>query len=174
MLAHEAGDRLSEDEMLALIFLLLVAGHETTVNLIGNGTLALLEHPQQMERLRHDPELIKPAIEECLRFDPPVHIANERYPREDVTIAGVTIGRGEAVFAVLAAANRDPSQFDHPDDFDVAREPNRHVSFALGLHYCFGAPWRAWKGRSRSLTCCSGCRTFGWVCRARPCAGGAA
>src|SRR5215469_1475897 len=91
--AHEAGDRLSEEELVAMIFLLLVAGHETTVNLIGNGVLALLEHPKQTDRLRDDPELIKPAVEEFLRYDPPVHLGSERYAREDVTIASVRIAR---------------------------------------------------------------------------------
>ena len=112
--AEEAGDTLSEDELVAMVFLLLVAGHETTVNLIGNGTLALLEHPDQMERLRNDPALIKPAVEELLRYTSPVEMATERYAREDVTIAGVTIPRGELVFAVLASANRDERQFAEP------------------------------------------------------------
>ncbi len=97
--AREAEDRLSEDELLAMIFLLLIAGHETTVNLIGNGMLALLEHPDQMDRLRNEPELIKPAIEELLRYDSPVQIGSERYAREEVTIAGVTIAPGEMIFA---------------------------------------------------------------------------
>jgi cytochrome P450 len=145
--AHEAGDRMSEDELLAMVFLLLVAGHETTVNLIGNGVLALLEHPEQMERLRQEPDLIKPAIEEFLRFDSPVHIANERYPREDVVIAGVRIPRGEMVFPVLASANRDDRQFERPAELDLAREPNRHVSFAQGLHYCLGAPLARLEGQ---------------------------
>ena len=112
--AEEAGDTLSEDELVAMVFLLLVAGHETTVNLIGNGTLALLEHPDQMERLRNDPALIKPAVEELLRYASPVETATERYAREDVTIAGVTIPRGEMVFAVIASANRDERQFAEP------------------------------------------------------------
>jgi cytochrome P450 len=145
--AREAGDSLSEDELLAMIFLLLVAGHETTVNLIGNGVLALLEHPAQMARLRDDPELIKPAVEELLRFDAPVQIANERYASEDVTIAGVTIARGEMVFPVLASANRDPAQFDRPDELEIAREPNRHLTFGQGIHYCVGAPLARLEGQ---------------------------
>ncbi len=100
--AREAGDRLSEDELLAMVFLLLVAGHETTVNLIGNGTLALLEHPDQLARLRDDPGLIRPAVEELLRYASPVETATERYAREDVMIAGVTIPRGGMVFAAIA------------------------------------------------------------------------
>ena len=145
--AHEAGDRLSEDELLAMVSLLLIAGHETTVNLIGNGMLALLEHPQQMDRLRDDPALIKPAVEELLRYDGPLETATERYAREDVTIAGVTIPRGEMVFAVLASANRDERQFDHPDTLDLTREPNRHLAFGQGVHFCLGAPLARLEGQ---------------------------
>jgi cytochrome P450 len=145
--AREDGDRLSEDELLAMIFLLLVAGHETTVNLVGNGLLALLEHPAQMDRLREDPELIKPAIEELLRYDSPVQLASERYAREEVTIGGVTIAPGETVHAVLGSANRDERQFDHPDDLDIAREPNRHLAFGQGVHYCVGAPLARLEGQ---------------------------
>jgi cytochrome P450 len=105
--AEEAGDQLSEDELVAMIFLLLVAGHETTVNLIGNGTLALLENPDQRNRLRDNPALIKTAVEELLRYNGPLETATERYAREDTTVAGVTVPRGELVLAVLASANRD-------------------------------------------------------------------
>jgi cytochrome P450 len=145
--AHEAGDRLSEDELLAMVSLLLIAGHETTVNLIGNGMLALLDHPQQLERLRDDPGLIKPAVEELLRYDGPLETATERYAREDATIAGVTIPRGEMVFAVLASANRDERQFDHADTLDITREPNRHLAFGLGVHFCLGAPLARLEGQ---------------------------
>jgi cytochrome P450 len=145
--AREDGDRLSEDELLAMIFLLLVAGHETTVNLIGNGLLALLEQPAQMDRLREDPELIKPAIEELLRYDSPVQLASERYAREEVTIGGVTIAPGETVHAILGSANRDERQFDRPDDLDIAREPNRHLAFGQGVHYCVGAPLARLEGQ---------------------------
>jgi cytochrome P450 len=144
---EESGDRLSEDELLAMALLLLVAGHETTVNLIGNGTLALLEHPDEMERLRNDPSLIKMAVEEILRYTSPVEMATERYTREDVTIAGVTIPRGEMVFAVIASANRDDRQFANPDSLDVAREPNKHLSFGLGPHFCLGAPLARLEGQ---------------------------
>src|SRR5262249_3757858 len=116
-----------------------IAGHETTVNLIGNGTLALLEHPEQLARLRNDPALIRPAVEELLRFASPVETATERYAREEVRIAGVTIPRGELVFAVIASANRDERQFADPDKLDITREPNKHLSFGLGAHYCLGA-----------------------------------
>jgi cytochrome P450 PksS len=145
--AEEAGEQLSEDELLAMIFLLLVAGHETTVNLIGNGTLALLEHPDQIERLRNDPALIKPTVEELLRYASPVETATERYAREDITIAGVTIPRGALVFAVIASANRDERQFANPDTLDITREPNKHLAFGLGVHYCLGAPLARLEGQ---------------------------
>jgi cytochrome P450 len=145
--AHEAGDRLSEDELLAMVSLLLIAGHETTVNLIGNGMLALLEHPRQLERLRAEPGLIKPAVEELLRYDGPLETATERYTRENVTIAGITIPRGEMVFAVLASANRDERQFDHADTLDLTRDPNRHLAFGQGVHFCLGAPLARLEGQ---------------------------
>ena len=137
--AEEAGASLSTNEMVAMIFLLLIAGHETTVNLIGNGMLALLENPNQMEKLRNNPALIKPAVEELLRYTSPVDTATERYARESVTIAGVTIPRGDMVFAIIASANRDEQQFPNPDALDVSREPNRHLAFGLGSHFCLGA-----------------------------------
>jgi cytochrome P450 len=137
--AEEAGDQLSEDELVAMIFLLLVAGHETAVNLIGNGTLALLENPDQRNRLRDNPALIKAAVEELLRYNGPLETATERYAREDTTVAGVTVPRGELVFAVLASANRDEQQFENADSLDLGREPNPHVAFGSGIHYCLGA-----------------------------------
>ena len=137
--AGEAGERLSEDELLSMIFLLLVAGHETTVNLIGNGTLALLQHPEQWQRLLAEPALIKPAVEELLRYSSPVETATERYTREDVTLGGVTIPQGSMVLAVIASANRDERQFPDPNRLDIARDPNRHLSFGLGPHFCLGA-----------------------------------
>jgi cytochrome P450 PksS len=145
--AEEGGVRLSEDELLAMIVLLLVAGHETTVNLIGSGTLALLEHPDQLEKLRRDPGLIRPAVEELLRFTSPVETGTERFARQDVTIRGVTIRRGEVVFAAIASANRDEAHFANPDKLDVTREPNKHLSFGLGAHYCLGAPLARLEGQ---------------------------
>ena len=130
-----------------MVSLLLIAGHETTVNLIGNGMLALMEHPDQMDRLRNEPALIKPAVEELLRYDGPLETATERYAREDVTIAGVTIPRGEMVFAVIASANRDERQFEHADILDISREPNRHVAFGQGVHFCIGAPLARLEGQ---------------------------
>jgi len=144
---EEEGERLSEDELVSMIFLLLVAGHETTVNLIGNGMLALLDNPTQAGRLRADPTLIKSAVEELLRYESPIEMATERYAREDVAIAGVVIPRGELVYTALASANRDERQFPEPDRLDLGREPNRHVSFGLGPHYCLGAPLARLEGR---------------------------
>jgi cytochrome P450 PksS len=137
---EEAGDHLSEDELLAMAFLLLIAGHETTVNLIGNGMLALLEHPAELERLRSDPRLMTSAVEEMLRFSSPLQMATERYAREDVVVSGVRIPRGSLVYVLLASANRDPSAFPDADRFDIAREPNRHLAFGFGIHFCLGAP----------------------------------
>jgi cytochrome P450 len=138
--AEEAGDKLSEDELLAMGFLLLVAGHETTVNLIASGTLALLEHPEQLEMLRRTPSPIKPAVEELLRYTSPVQMATERYAREDVTIAGTTIPQGELVLAVIGSANRDERQFENPDTLNITRDPNKHLAFGKGIHHCLGAP----------------------------------
>ena len=138
--AEAEGDRLSEDELLAMVTILIIAGHETTVNLIGNGTLALLQHPEQLGLLRENPALIKPAVEELLRFASPVQMATERYAREDVTIGGTMISRGELVLAALGAANRDERQFPTPDVLDITREPNRHLAFGQGAHFCVGAP----------------------------------
>ncbi len=144
---EESGDQLNEDELVAMVFLLLVAGHETTVNLIGNGTLALLEHTDQIERLRSEPALVKSAVEELLRHSGPLETATERYTREDVTVADVMIPRGQLVYAVLASANRDERQFANPDTVDIAREPNRHLAFGLGIHYCLGAPLARLEGQ---------------------------
>jgi cytochrome P450 PksS len=138
--AEEAGDRLSADELVAMVALLLIAGHETTVNLIASGTLALLQHPDQLERLRQEPSLMASAVEELLRYTSPVELATERYTREPVAVAGTTIPAGDLVLAVLGSANRDEQHFDQPDSLDVARAPNRHLAFGQGAHYCLGAP----------------------------------
>ncbi|MGH8910520.1 MAG: cytochrome P450 family protein [Egibacteraceae bacterium] len=145
--AEDAGDRLDEDELLAMVFLLLIAGHETTVNLIGNGTLALLCHPDEMVRLRDDPGLIATAVEELLRYASPVETATERYAREDLEIAGVAIPRGGLVLAALASANRDHRQFPRPDTLDLTRHPNPHLAFGAGVHYCLGAPLARLEGQ---------------------------
>jgi cytochrome P450 len=138
--AEEAGDRLSENEMVAMIFLLLIAGHETTVNLIGNGMLALLTHANQMEQLRGDLSLMPSAIEELLRFDGPLEMATERFTLEPIEFSGVTIPAGAMVYAVIASANRDEQQFERADQMDITRANNRHLSFGQGTHYCLGAP----------------------------------
>lgn len=145
--AEEAGDRLTEDELVAMLFLLLVAGHETTVNLIGNGTLALLEHPAALEALRADPALVADAVEEMLRYDGPLLTATERWASETMELGGVTIEKGDLVLAGLASANRDPRQFEAPDRFDVRRRPNPHLSFGKGVHFCLGAPLARLEGR---------------------------
>jgi cytochrome P450 PksS len=145
--AEEAGERLREDELVAMVFLLVVAGHETTVNLIGNGALALLQSPRQLERLRDDPALDATAVEELLRFYSPVEVSTERYAREPIEIAGFTIPQGALVYGVLSSANRDETQFEDPDRLDLAREKNRHVAFGQGIHYCLGAPLARLEGQ---------------------------
>jgi cytochrome P450 PksS len=145
--AEEAGDQLSEDELLAMVTILFIAGHETTVNLIGSGMLTLLQHPDQLNKLRNDPTLIKTAVEELVRFTTPVETGTERYAREDVTIAGVTIPRGGLVLAAIASANRDETQFPNPDILDITRDPNRHLGFGQGAHYCLGAPLARLEGQ---------------------------
>jgi len=144
--AEEAGDKLNEEELLATCILLLVAGHETTVNLIGNGTLALLRHPDQLRKLREHPGLIGTAVEELLRFDGPVQ-RTARIPSEDVTIGGQTIGKGEMVMPFLGAADRDPAQFRDPDRLDITRTDNRHIAFGMGIHFCLGAPLARMEGQ---------------------------
>ena len=136
----EDGQMLSEEELQGMVVLLLVAGHETAVSLISNGVLALLQHPDQLALLRGDPTLVETATEEILRFYPSIETATDRYAREDVSIAGVTIPRGGCVRAVIASANRDPAQFVDPNALDVTRENNRHLAFGNGIHYCMGAP----------------------------------
>jgi cytochrome P450 len=136
--AEEKGDRLTLDEMLANIVLLLGAGHETTANLIGNGMLALMRNRGEFDKLRRDPSLIKTAVEECLRYDSPVQ-ATARRTLEDVQIGGVTIPRDTHVIVLIGACNRDPAQFPEPDRFDIARTDNEHLAFGGGIHYCLGA-----------------------------------
>jgi cytochrome P450 len=136
---EEQGDRLSEEELFATANLLLVAGHETTTNLIGNGLLALLRHPDQMEKLRDDPALVPGAVEEMLRYDNPVQFVY-RLAREDMEIGGRHVRQGQVVHLVLGAANRDPATFPDPDRLDVSRVPGKHLAFGQGIHYCLGAP----------------------------------
>ena len=137
--AEEAGDRLDEDELLGMAMLLLLAGYETTLHLIGSAALALLEHPDQRARFVNEPGLSNSAIEELLRYTSPVEITTPRIPRENVTLASVTIPRGELVIGVLGSANHDESVFKDPETLDLARDPNPHVAFGRGRHFCLGA-----------------------------------
>jgi len=136
--AEEEGDRLSADELRAITVLLFIAGHETTMNLIGNGTYALLQHPDQLALVRDDPEMARSAIEELLRYDGPVHVT-ARVPTEDIDVGGTPIAAGERMVVALGAANRDPAQYPDPDRLDVTREDNRHLTFSHGIHFCLGA-----------------------------------
>ena len=136
--AEEAGDRLSERELLATCLLLYVAGHETTVNLIGNGLLALLRHPDERRRLQADPALLPAAVEELLRYDGPVQRTG-RMAAVDAEIKGVPIPTGTLVLGLTGAANRDPAQFAEPDRLDLGRDQPRHLAFGAGIHYCLGA-----------------------------------
>jgi len=137
--AEEQGQVLSEEELLATCILLLIAGNETTTNLIGNGMLALLRHPGQLEKLRSDPSLTESAVEEFLRYDGPVQ-ATGRVALEDVEVGEQVIQGGQVAFTLLGAANRDPTRFPNPDRLDLARDDNQHVAFGYGIHYCLGAP----------------------------------
>jgi pimeloyl-[acyl-carrier protein] synthase len=137
--ARDESDALSEDELLAFVVLLLLAGNETTTNLIGNGLLALCRHPEQQARLRQNRELIPTAIEEMLRYDPPVQMTL-RVATATTSLGGTDIPANSLCFILLAAANRDPAHFSSPENFDVARDPNEHVSFGEGIHFCLGAP----------------------------------
>jgi pimeloyl-[acyl-carrier protein] synthase len=137
--AEEQGDKLSEPEVIAMCLLLFIAGHETTVNLIGNGLLALLRHPDQLAMVQADPGLVPNAIEELLRYDSPVQ-RTARMPTTSVEIAGHRIDKGTMVVTALGAANRDPAQFADPDRLDVTRRDVRHISFGFGIHFCLGAP----------------------------------
>jgi cytochrome P450 len=143
---EERGDVLSESDLVVMCTLLLIAGHETTVNLIGNGTLALLQHPDQLARLRASPELIGTAVEELLRFDSPVQMTGRvlTQPRE---IGGQLLDTGAFVLPLIGAANRDPDQFAQPDELDLGRSPNPHIAFGRGIHFCLGAPLARLEGQ---------------------------
>jgi cytochrome P450 len=140
--AEEDGEILDEEEMLATVFLMFLAGHVTTVNLIGNGVVALLKHPEQLKRLKENPELLaKGVVEETLRYWGPVEFVGRRIAKEDVALNGTVISTGEHATVSLAAANRDPERFVNPDLFDIGRtDANRHVAFGKGIHVCLGAP----------------------------------
>ena len=138
--AADDGDRLSHDELIAMAFLLLVAGHETTVNLIANGVLALIGNPDQLAALRADRSLLPGAIEEFLRFESPVKNATLRYTVEPIDIGGVTVPAHEFVVLALGSANRDPDRYGDPDHLDIKRDTAGHMAFGHGIHYCLGAP----------------------------------
>lgn len=135
-----AADRLTSDELVSAVYLLVMAGFDTTVNLIASGILALLTHPEEETRLRQDPSLLMTAVEELLRFTNPVNHANDRFTTEAVPVGDVVIPAGEWVFPVTSSANRDPAQFPDPDRLDLGRDTSGHVAFGHGVHYCLGAP----------------------------------
>ncbi|MGW9208711.1 cytochrome P450 family protein [Embleya sp. NPDC055664] len=145
--ASDHGEHLTEDEAAAMAFILLFAGFETTVNLIGNGLLTLLTHDRERLALRADPELLAPTVEELLRYDGPVEVATWRFSTTEVEIGGTRIPAGEPVLVVLAAADRDPLRFPAPDLLDPARADNQHLAFGHGIHYCIGAPLARLEGQ---------------------------
>jgi cytochrome P450 len=136
--AEDEGNRLDHDELRSTCNLLLIAGHETTMNLIGNGLLALLRHPEEAEKLRSNPALARHAVEELLRFDSPVHLT-ARTATEDVEVGGTMLARGQLAIVALGGVNRDPAQFEEPNRLDVERHPNPHLAFSAGPHFCVGA-----------------------------------
>lgn len=138
--AEEAGEKLNETELSSMVALLLVTGHETTVNLIGNGVLALLQNPDQLELVQEKPELWATAVEELLRFNGPVETSTTRWVRKNIQIEGHTLKRGDVVRVVLSSANRDETQISCPTKLDIQRNDNKHLAFGLGIHYCLGAP----------------------------------
>jgi cytochrome P450 len=140
------GDSLSEEEVVANSIMLMTGGQETTTNLIGNGTLSLLRHPDQFQKLQANPSLIHSAIEELLRFESPIQYTSRLAP-DDVQMEGKTIRKGQAVIAVMGAANRDPERFPDPDRLDICRLDNRHLAFAWAAHFCFGAPLARLEGQ---------------------------
>ncbi|MCM2998269.1 cytochrome P450 [Paenibacillus cellulositrophicus] len=144
--AYDEGDKLNENELLSTIWLLITAGHETTVNLIGNGTLALLQHPEQMQLLREDPALLPAAVEELLRYAGPVMITG-RVADEDIEIHGTLIRKGEMVMVSLAGADMDASRFDAPERLDITRQETDHLAFGRGIHLCLGAPLARMEGQ---------------------------
>lgn len=137
--AEDEGRAMGDAEVMDNCTLLLTAGNETTTSLIANGMHQLLRHPSQFDRLRRDPSLLNSAVEEMLRFDPAVHCVTRRV-KDSIELDGATLEPKEVVFAVIAAANRDPAKFDRPDEFDIERQPNAHLGFGDGMHFCLGAP----------------------------------
>ena len=138
--AEDEGETFSDDELIGMAFLILVAGHETTVGLIGNGTRALLNNPEQLELLRNKPTLIDSAIEEMLRYDGPLQTGEQSFAKQTFTLHGVTIPKGMIVLNAILSANRDETVFEDADSFLIERTPNKHLAFGKGIHYCLGAP----------------------------------
>jgi len=138
--AEEDGETLTKDELISMVFLLIIAGYETTVHLITNAVVTLLTHPDQLEMLRNDMSLMESAIEEILRYHGPIEGTKPHYPTEDVTLHGVTIPKGKMIATLLGAANHDERVFENPEIFDITRDPNPHLGFGRGIHYCLGAP----------------------------------
>jgi cytochrome P450 len=138
--AEEAGDRLSQDELFSMLMLLVVAGHETTVTFIGNAVLSLLENPSELAKLKQNPDLMPAAVEELLRYDSPVERALTRWVAQDVELGGCQLRRGEMVIVILSSANRDETRFTDPTKLELERQPNAHIAFGKGIHYCLGAP----------------------------------
>ncbi|SFS90513.1 cytochrome P450 family protein [Marininema halotolerans] len=145
--AEDNGDRLSEEELYSMIMLLVIAGHETTVNLIGNGIYALLQHPDQLTLLKKSPSLINSTVEEILRYYSPVEMATNRWGGEAFSFEGQTISPGDLVLICIGSANRDKRRFTNPDQFDITRHPNPHLAFGMGIHYCLGAPLARLEGQ---------------------------
>lgn len=137
---RDEGDRLTEDELMSLVFLILFAGYENTVQLIGNAVLGLLTHPDQLAALRATPDRLPATVEEFARHEGPALLAIRRFPVEDVTIGGVTVAAGETVLLSLSAANRDPRRFPDPGRLDLGRDASGHLALGHGIHYCLGAP----------------------------------
>jgi len=140
IISEQQGDQLTEKELYGVVSLLIIAGHETTVNFIGNSIMALLDHPEQLELLQNQPELIKTAIEETLRYNDPVEFSTSRWAGEDLDFKGKSIHKGDLVIVVLNSANHDPNQFDDPEFFDITRQKSKHLAFGKGIHACLGAP----------------------------------
>ncbi|MGV0602616.1 cytochrome P450, partial [Mycolicibacterium pulveris] len=146
--ANEGGDRLSHRELVSMVFLLLLAGHDTTANLIGSSVLALIEHPEQLAQLRAQPELLETtALEELLRFTTPVADGAARFAMADMEIGGMPIPRGSQVIGSITSANYDEAVFENPESLILTRKPNRHLAFAFGIHYCLGHQLARLEGR---------------------------
>lgn len=161
IISEEQGDQLTEQELYGVVSLLIIAGHETTVNLIGNSIMTLLEHPEQLELLKSQPELIHTAVEEVLRYNDPVEFSTSRWAGEDLEFKGKSIRKGDLVIVVLNSANHDPNQFTDPEIFDITRQKSKHLAFGKGIHACLGAPLARLEGEiaiSSFINCYPNCK----------------